>query len=378
MPVYQVEPTKDGRSWIFMVYKKDYNGNNKKYKSKRFKTKSEAKDEERLFLMKKTNPLHKSFKLVANDYFKYMYETRKESTVYTYENIYNKNILPFFKNLNIDEITVQQINNWKNELLQKNFKLNYLNKLHTVLKNIFDFGIKNYGLSYNPVTISGRFQRVNEDIKDDEEKLKYITYDNFNKFIFVIDDITWKTFFIFLYYTGMRKGEVQALKIKDIDFDTNEIIVNKTLSVKTRSDYKITNTKNYINRKIKMSKILNEQLKEYLNYLKKTYSDYNEDWFLFGCTRFLPSTTIDNRKHYYFSLSNQEEITIHQFRHSHVSLLVNQYIQSSKEKNMKIDTTKFFIMVGNRLGHSTRVMQETYLHLFPTVQDEIVDLLDNL
>ena len=62
MPVYQVEPTKDGRSWIFMVYKKDYNGNNKKYKSKRFKTKSEAKDEERLFIMKKTNPLHKSFK----------------------------------------------------------------------------------------------------------------------------------------------------------------------------------------------------------------------------------------------------------------------------------------------------------------------------
>ena len=65
----------------------------------------------------------------------------------------------------------------------------------------------------------------------------------------------WKTFFIFLYYTGMRKGEVQALTWNDINFNTNEIIVNKTLSVKTKnSNYKITSTKNYLNRRIKMSK----------------------------------------------------------------------------------------------------------------------------
>ena len=53
----------------------------------------------------------------------------------------------------------------------------------------------------------------------------------------------------------MRKGEVQALTWNDINFNTNEIIVNKTLSVKTKnSNYKITSTKNYLNRRIKMSK----------------------------------------------------------------------------------------------------------------------------
>lgn len=30
------------------------------------------------------------------------------------------------------------------------------------------------------------------------------------------------------------------------------------------------------------------------------------------------------------------------------------------------------------MGHSIKVMQETYMHLFPTIQNEIVDLLDNL
>ena len=35
-------------------------------------------------------------------------------------------------------------------------------------------------------------------------------------------------------------------------------------------------------------------------------------------------------------------------------------------------------MASDRLGHTIQVMIETYLHLFPTVQDEIVDILDNL
>ena len=45
---------------------------------------------------------------------------------------------------------------------------------------------------------------------------------------------------------------------------------------------------------------------------------------------------------------------------------------------MKIDTAKFFLMMSNRMGHTIEVMQETYMHLFPSIQDEIVDLLDNI
>ncbi|MGM9878918.1 MAG: hypothetical protein ACI31R_02715, partial [Bacilli bacterium] len=38
----------------------------------------------------------------------------------------------------------------------------------------------------------------------------------------------------------------------------------------------------------------------------------------------------------------------------------------------------FFIMMFDRLGRSLKVMQDTYMHLFPTIQDEVVDLVDNL
>lgn len=364
--------TIDGRSWYYLTYKKDFNGINKKYKSKRYLTKSEAQEAERLFLMKRDNPINKPFTLVATSYFEDLYTIRKESTVYSYITAYNKHIEPFFKDFNINEINISTINVWRQGMSKNAFKTSYLNKLYDILKNIFNFAIKNYGLESNPVLIIGRFQEKNDKIVSDKEKLRYITYEDFNKFISVIDDITWKTFFIFLYYTGMRKGEIQALSWRDIDLNKNEIIVNKTLSVKTNDLYKITSTKNNLNRIVKINKTLKEQLTLYKKEMMK-YSDFSEKWFVFGCSRFLPQTNIDRYKNYYFKLAEVKPITIHEFRHSHISLLINEYVKSGQT-----DTTKFFLMMSNRMGHSIDVMQKTYMHLFPTMQNEIVDILDNL
>lgn len=60
--------------------------------------------------------------------------------------------------------------------------------------------MRNYGLENNPVVVSGRFQEKNDKVIKDEEKIRYITYEQFTQFISVIDDITWKTFFILYRY----------------------------------------------------------------------------------------------------------------------------------------------------------------------------------
>ncbi len=370
--------TKDSRHWYFRIAYTDVKGKKRYYKSKKYKTRELAEAEELKFKTKRDNPTLVRFSVIASEYFDYMYKAKKESTVYSYENAYKKNIEPYFEEFYINNITMQTIKYWKEEMYKKNFKLNYLDKLYNILKSIFDFAVRNYNLESNLIAISGRFQKANEEVVPDEQKIRYITYEEFNQFISVIDNDLWKTFFIFLYYTGMRKGEVQALTWNDIDFSTNEVIVNKTLNVKTKNFiYKITSTKNYLNRKIKMSKTLKETLLQYKNICQQ-YSNFKENWFVFGNSRFLPSTTIDNHKHKYFKTSGIHEITIHEFRHSHVSLLINEYVKTSKEKNMKADTSKFFLMMSNRMGHSINVMQKTYMHLFPTIQDEVVDLLDNL
>ena len=337
--------TKDGRHWYFRIAYTDIKGKKRYYKSKKYETRELAEAEELKFKTKRDNPTLVKFSVVASEYLDYMYESKKESTAYSYENAYNRNIEPYFKDFYINNINMQNIKYWKEEML---------------------------------IAISRRFQKANEEVIADEQKIRYITYEEFNQFVSVIDDDMWKTFFTFLYYTGMRKGEVQALTWNDINFNTNEITVNKTLSTETKNYvYKITSTKNYINRKIKMSKTLRESLLQYKNICKQ-YSDFKETWFVFGNSRFLPKSSISRHKKQYFKISGVHEITIHEFRHSHVSLLINEYIKTSKEKNMKIDTSKFFLMMSNRMGHSIDVMQKTYMHLFPTIQDEVVDLLDNL
>lgn len=367
--IYEDKPTKDGRKYFFKKYK-----NGKHYSSERFKTKDEVVDEYARFVLKVDNPVNKRFDIVANDYFEEIQKYKKFSTYYTYINDYNRHIKPFFEHFYINKIKIADIRKWAENMQKKGLKINYLNKVQNILKNIFKFAMKNYNLNTNPVEIFGRFQEKNDKVVKDEEKLRYITLENFNKFISVIpkDDILSKTLFITLFYTGCRKGEIQALTWEDVDFDKNEIIINKTIYSKKLDKTTITSTKNNQNRKIKMSKTLKTSLYSYKFEMQK-YTDYSDKWFVFGATRFLPSTTIDNYKHKYFKLSGIEEITVHEFRHSHVSLLINEYLKSGQT-----DTSKFFLMLSNRMGHTIDVMQKTYMHLFPTIQDEIIDLLDNL
>jgi len=367
--------TKDGRQWYFKVYKKDFNGNNKAYKSKRFLTKKEAIEQEALFIMKRDNPLKKKFITIANAYFEELEKTRKDSTAYSYRIDYSNNIKSYFEKYYIDEININTINNWKEHLEKKQFKITYLNKLYTILNNIFNFTIKNYGLTTNPVKMAGRFIKKNDEIVEDENKIKYIKLEEFNEFIKFVDDYTYKMFFYFAYYTGCRKGEIQALTWKDIDFYSKIIHINKTLSKGNKK--KKNNPKNYKNRNIKMNQLLYELLSNYKKEMMK-YKDFNENWFVFGNSIYLASTSIDRNKDNAFKLSKVHRITMHEFRHSHVSLLINEYIKKSKEKNMKVDTAKFFLMMSDRMGHTIEEMQKTYMHLFPTIQDEIVDLLDNL
>lgn len=369
------EKTKDGRQWRFKVYYHNEDGKLKPYTSKRYLLKKEAEAAERVFKLNRDVPVKKRFDVVADDYFKDAYIRLKESTVNTYYSQYKNNILPYFKNKFIDEINVSDIENWKNKLIDRKIKTSTCNEYYVVFKEIFTYANRKFELNYNPVSLSGRFKRRNNEVIKTEEKLRYITYEEYCKLIEVIHDDLYHCLFLTFYFAGMREGEMQALTWNDIDFNRKVVIVNKTLSTNTKEGiYKITNTKNCLNREISMSKILYEELKRYKEVVMK-YDDFSSDWFVFGNGDFLSTYLMNKYRKIYFKEAGLEKrlITIHEFRHSHVSLCINEYIKSGQS-----DSTKFFLMMSQRMGHSLRVMQETYMHLFPSVQDNIVSLLDNL
>lgn len=364
--------TKDGRTWYYSYSWIDAEGNKKRTNSRMFLTKKEAQIAESLSRTESKSQKYKRFSDIAIDYLNELSKIRKQSSVYTYKKDYKLHLEKFFGRMNIYTIDTSIIRIWASNMDNKGLSIAYKNKVYSLLKNIFDYAIKNYGLNINPAANYGRFQKNNEGIIKDKDKLRYLTKDEFDKFISVVDDPLWHCWFMTAYYTGCRKGELLALSWDDIDFDNNIIIIDKTLNQEIKGKVYLSSNKTNHNRRIQLSKLLKEELLKYHEIVMK-YSDYSDSWYVFGNSTYMPKTTVDRYKKMYFSKSGVHEITMHEFRHSHVSLLINEYLKTGQT-----DTTKFFLMMSDRLGHSIDVMEKTYMHLFPTVQDEIVDILNNL
>ena len=155
-----------------------------------------------------------------------------------------------------------------------------------------------------------------------------------------------------LYWTGMRIGEVMALRSKDI---TNGVIhvtrsvmsINKMITTpKTRSSI----------RDISISKSLQDEINEFIQ--KIPY--YDEEDLLFGVT----ACSVGNFLSKICENANVPKIRIHDLRHSHASFLI--------EKSYPI------IAIKERLGHKNiQTTLDIYGHLYPNKDKEIADEIDH-
>jgi len=372
--------TKDGRKWYFSVRYKNAHGEKMRKKSGNFATKQEAEKAERQFINDKNDiKIAMTFEEMYNRYLDYVTESIKGSTLFNKRNRIKNHVLNYFGNMNIHNITVNTVLDWKAKINKataktgETYRLSYKQGLFAELRTILKYGVKFCGLKENVTDKVKTFQDKNEAVISDEEKFRYITPDEYNLFTSVIDNLVYKVFFAFLYYMGVRKGEAQALNWDDILWDSSKVRIIKTITEMTdeRDEYgkrfKITNTKNRKNRTIQMPPILKNLLLELYNYYSE-YEGFNHQWFVFGGNRHLPTHSITICKDRYFNLVKEKygiainRITSHQFRHSHASYLISSGIKPD--------------VIAYRLGDTVAVVLKVYAHLYPEVEDEIIETLD--
>ena len=382
MAVYESKTaTKDGRKWYYSVRYKKANGESDREKSKKFLTEAEAHKAERKFLDEvEEKKIDITYEELYEQYINYIEESIKGSSTYTKKSRAKNHILNYFGKMNIHNISSTTVVSWKSEKnkatyskSKKKYSLQYKQILMAELRTTLTYGMNFCGLKENVAKIIMNFQDKDEEVRADEEKIRYITPAEYRLFTSVIEKILFKVFFAFLYYMGVRKGEAQALNWTDILWETNQVRIIKTVTNKTDeldqfgNRFKITNTKNRKNRKIKMPPIIKYMLLE-LYYYYSDFEGFNEKWFVFGGHRHLASQTIDNEKERYFDLVKEtygkeiNRITNHEFRHSHASYLISQGV--SRE------------LIAFRLGDTVDVVEKTYAHLFPEVEDGIVEELE--
>ena len=362
MPVYKSkEPTKDGRSWFFKCQYKDAYGEVHSKKSKKYMLKKEAEEAEREFLRSCGETI--SNKIIWDDVVKEFLENshNKDGTLYAKKVNINK-YGDIFNGKNIDLITPNLVEKWKIYMKSQQISVKSMKKIYHCFKSIFTYAVKKSYVTVNPFTVVGNFEEDPNKVENADETRLYLTPNEFNKFISVIDDEFWKFFFSFAFYMGTRKGEQIAIQWKDIDFNNHTVKIYKQINIRgLKKDNLFIPTKNNVTRTISIpTKVWNMLINKYK--ADKSFIGFNDNYFVFGDIKYTSMTTIDRYKDYYFKISGVKRITMHQFRHSHASLLISNNVPLN--------------VIAKRLGDTPDIVAQTYAHLFPQKEAEVLNVLD--
>lgn len=355
MPVYKDEKT---GKWYCKFYYRDWQGNNRQKKKMGFTRKKDAKEWENRFIKKQSADLSMKFSDLTELYLDDIRTRLRTTTVNIRESLIKNHALPYFGEIPVNQITANMIREWQNKLLSSvapngmPYSQTYLREIHVQVSNIFNFAVKYYNLHENPCTKVGCMGKSKKD------SVQFWTLEEFQQFIpYFKDDIENKLIFTMLYYTGMRIGELQALTMNDIDMHNNTISISKTYYRKNGKDHINPPKTPKSKRIIQIPDFLVKMIEEYT---KRLYGLHKNDrlfqkhknnivyWLKRGCTA-----------------ANVKEIRLHDFRHSHASLLIEMGVTP--------------LLVAERLGHeSVETTLSIYSHLYPDKQNEVAEKLENL
>ena len=351
MPAYKDEKT---GKWFAKFYYTNWQGIKKQKWKRGFATKKEALGFERDFLEKQSANPDMTFQNLYEIYMEDMAARLKQSTLLTKKAVLQTHILPFFSSKPINEIKASDVRRWQAKLMSSpnNYSQTYLKKINTELNSIINYAKRFYDLNTNPCGKAGTIGKAKA------EEMDYWTYDEYIAFREGVKDkpLSYICFEV-LYWTGMREGELLALSLADIDFDNKTISINRTyLRIEGKDVFTSPKTRKS-KRKIPIPDFLCQELSDYIQ--SRYMLDADER--LFPVTKsYLSHEMIRGCK-----ITGAKKIRIHDIRHSHASLLINQGCDA--------------LMLADRLGHEkVSTTLNTYSHLFPHKQQELVHSLESL
>ena len=225
---------KDRNTWIVQYYIKDIN-NKKKSRKKSFKEKAEAESFLEEFMYKKDN---KKFiknngitlkTIIVSNTKKKMESDIISEGQFMRINKTLKQMPEDLLNTNIEEISEEDLQNYLNTL--KNYSNSSIKKFYELLSQAFRSAFERDYIMLNPMKNVIRPKSNKRD-----KKVRALTIEEqeiFTDFLIKQDikNTPYKNVFLIQMFTGMRIGEVLALKVTDIDLAHNIINVEHTISV---------------------------------------------------------------------------------------------------------------------------------------------------
>ena len=351
MPTYKDQKT--GRWYCKFVYE-DWSGKKKQKKKMGFRLQKEAKEYERDFIIRHSKSCDMQFSLFVDVYLEDCKPRVRPTTLSGKQYLIREHILPYFGHLKLNEITAITVRNWQTELMNhpNRYKETYLKTIHNQLSAIMNFACRFYGLRDNPAKQCGAMG------KKQAERMQFWTLKEFTNFERAIsNNMLSHTIFSLLFWSGMRSGELLALEPEDFNFDTQTIRISKNYARLNGKDLLLSPKTPKSHRQIVLPLAVCVILQQCINMLPNE----NTQERLFPVTkRWL--TQEMNRG---IEVSGVKRIRVHDLRHSHASLLIELGCSP--------------VLISERLGHGDiKTTLQTYSHLYPSKQKEVVFMLEKL
>lgn len=295
--------------WDVQFYYKDLQGNRIKKHKRNFKTKKAAQDWIYEYTAKQARSLNMTFKSLWEIYRDDMSQRLRENTVRTKDYIMKIKVLPYFEKMKVTDITPAHIRKWQTQLMKQGYSDTYLKTIHNQLSAIFNYAVRYYDLQSNPCAKAGSMG------KGSAKEMQFWTQNEFETFVECVKDKEISYYaFLTMYWTGVRVGELLALKINDFNAKQKTLSITKSLQRIEGKDI-ITEPKTPKSKRvITLPDFLVSQLEEYVN---KLYGMMSDDR-LFAVTK----CYLENELKRGIRLSGVKKIRLHDLRHSHASLLI--------------------------------------------------------
>ena len=273
----------------------------------------------------------------------------KHSTYEALESRLVNHIIPSFAGVKVKKLTALQVLVWQNAL-KCSYKYKVL--LRSAFTSVLKFGEKYYDLPnvMPKVDPPRNLERKRE--------MEYWTPEEFLKANACTKKHIYRLFLGFLYYSGCRRGEGLAITWDDLNMDTGEVNIDKSITHKTNNGqpWQVVPPKTPgAYRKITLPPKYFKELR--LERLER--ADEPGNYFVFCGERPLPPTSIEREHKAAAERAEVKSIRIHDLRHSHASALISSGAS--------------IVTVSRRLGHENiEQTLNTYSHMFPKDEAEAV------
>lgn len=262
------------------------------------------------------------------------------------------------------ENLVKQINTLKtnNQLLNntKNGARKKLSYLITVFNSLMNYGLVNENL----------VKRVGN-IPVEKITVDYWTVDEFKQFIYSLDCSLYFEQFIFTmiwlyFYTGIRVSEGLALYWSDIDLKKQKMSISHNLDYANKHNWERKNKLKTEKSKRVIS--IDDTTVEVLKDWRKRQKEFSEQFEFVLSYDLTPNDAhfVRDMITKYSKRAGVRSIQAKALRHSHASLLINEYNVTP-------------LLIQKRLGHTDiRTTLGIYSHLYPNADEEITGQLKDL